>query len=61
MKGLRTDTFLFGQSLIDFFKFHLERKVRVEREVLYSSKFYERWVRVANMACVNGPTLSMRL
>ena len=61
LKGLKTDTFLFGQALIDFFKFHLKRKVRVEREVLPPSKFVERWVNVARMARVNGPTLSMRL
>jgi hypothetical protein len=61
LKGLKTDTFLFGQALIGFFKFHLKRKVRVEREVLSPSKFYERWVNVARMACVNGPNLSFRL
>ncbi len=61
LKGLKTDTFLSGHALTDFFKFHLERKVRVEREVLSSSKFNERWVRVASMARVNGTTLSMHL
>jgi hypothetical protein len=61
LKGLKTDTFLFGQALIDFFKFHLKRKLRVEREVLIPSEFVARWVRVAKMARVNGPTLSVRL
>ena len=39
LKGLKTGTFLSGQALINFFKYHLRRKVRVEREVLTSSVF----------------------
>lgn len=39
---LRTDTSLFGRSLFGFLKFSLERKVRVVREVLYSSEFFNR-------------------
>ncbi|MCP3653585.1 MAG: zinc-binding domain-containing protein [Herbaspirillum sp.] len=59
LKGLRTDTFLSGQTLIDFFRFHLRRKLRVEREVLPSGVFYDRWVRVARLTRLNGPSLSM--
>jgi hypothetical protein len=61
LKGLKTDIFLFGQALIGFFKFHLKRKVRVEREVLLPSIFFERWVNVARLARVNGPTLTLHL
>lgn len=39
-----------GQALIKFSRFHLERKVRVEWEVLSSSDFVGSWVNVARMA-----------
>ena len=59
MKGLKTDTFLFGQALIDFLKFHLER------EVLSLSKFVERWFRVAIMGllsvCASRPEKALTL
>lgn len=64
LKAQKTDTFLFGQALVDFFKFYLGRKVRVEKEVLPLhplSIFVERWVYVVRMSLVNGPTLSMNL
>lgn len=48
LKGLKLDTFLFSQTLTNFFKFHLERK----RKVLCFRKFAEkRWVRVGKMTC----------
>lgn len=61
LKGLNTDTFLFGLVLIDIFKFYQKRKVRIERKVPNSSKFVEKWVHVAGTTCVNGLTLKFRL
>lgn len=53
-----TDTLLFGKALIDIFRFHLKRKLRVEIELLPSSKFIDRRLKVARMAHVKGPILS---
>lgn len=59
LKGLRSDILFFGQILIDFLKFPLEGKVRVEREVLPLNEFIERWVTVIKMVWVNGPKVKM--
>lgn len=40
---------------MNFFKFHLKMKLRLEREVLSSCEFAERWVKVARMVRLNGP------
>lgn len=48
---------LFGQSHINFFKFHLERKMRVERVVLPLSIFAESLVNVTKVVRVRGPSL----
>lgn len=45
--GIRADTFYFGRALW--------KKLRVERDVLPSNEFIERWVKAANMARVDGP------
>ena len=58
LKGLRSGLFLSGQALINFFKFHLRRKMRVERAALPPSVFEKRWVKVAKLARLNGPTMS---
>lgn len=42
LKGIKTDTFLFGLTFIRLYKSHLKRKVRVERVVWPTSKFIER-------------------
>ncbi|XP_036363544.1 uncharacterized protein LOC118765466 [Octopus sinensis] len=47
LNGPKLETFLFGQALIDYFQFHLERKMRMESEVLSSpSKFVKRWITI---------------
>lgn len=51
----------FGLWTINFCKFHLERKIRVEREDCSSSELVERWMNVARMMQVNGPAMSIRL
>ena len=62
LKGLQTNTFLSDQPLINFFKYHLKRKIRVEREVLSNECFVKRWVKVARMVRMNdGTTLNMIL
>lgn len=38
---------------INFFRFYLKRRVRVERVVVHSSKLIERWTRVVSMIHVN--------
>lgn len=34
-KGLKMNTFLFGKTLIEFYKFHLKREVNAERKFLH--------------------------
>lgn len=48
-KALKTDTFLFGQVFFHVFKFQSKKKVKMEREVLFFSKFVKRWTRIARM------------
>lgn len=59
----KTDTFQFGQALIDFLKLHLKREVNLERSSAppHPSKFVERCVNVVRMAYGNGATLNFRL
>lgn len=47
LKGLKSNTFLIGRSLTNFFDFHLKRKIRVVREVLSFGQFADRWIKVA--------------
>lgn len=42
LKAMRTDPFLFGGALIDFFKFPLKKKLRVESEMLSAGEFPEK-------------------
>lgn len=44
-----------------FFKLNLEKKVRMERKLLSSCKFIERWVNVVRIASVNEFALNIRL
>lgn len=61
LKRLQTDIFLFSESLIKLFEFHLEKKMRVEKEVMSLNTLVERWMNLAKMTRVSGPTLIMHL
>lgn len=56
LKGLNTST-LFYQGFIYIFRFHLKRKVRLDRKQLSPSKFVEKLMNVAK----KGSTLSVRV
>lgn len=60
MKGVKTDIYHFGQAF-NFFKFHLKKKMRMEKRVLLSCKFVEKLVKMADRIQMNGLTLNMYL
>ncbi|GAB1597330.1 hypothetical protein Ahia01_000009400 [Argonauta hians] len=59
-EGWKGGTYLSGDPLVNFFRHHLKRRLRVERRVLPPNQFAERWMNVACLVRVNGPTLNMR-
>lgn len=43
LKSLKTSTFLSDQALLNFFKYHFKKKVKIERKVLILIVFIKRW------------------
>lgn len=56
-KEMKRTTFLFGQ----FFKFLLKKKIWLKKEVLSSSQFAERRIKMMRKVRVNGPALRICL
>lgn len=48
-----SDTFFFRRTLINFFKFHLERRLKVKSEVLPSNEFIESWLDMIRVDCTS--------
>lgn len=60
LKVLRTGIFFFGQAIIDFFKYHPKRRLKVRPRRCHPV-FYEKCVRTARVWELNQPIPAIRL
>lgn len=53
-KGMKTGTFIFGSSLVNYFVLHLKRKVGLERRCLSAERYKKLWMIVERKSGKTG-------